>query len=175
MVVRVARWGWRVGVVALGFALFLAGVGVGGAGAAETPAPVRLVRSVSVSTKAVALTFDDGPSPQYTPEVLQLLTRYGARATFFLIGSQLLRYPQLARQEAQDGMELANHGARHLTLQNLDPSAIAQEVKPVEAEITAITGNRPTLYRLPQGKGDARSMRALADLGYTIVYCSTIG
>lgn len=172
MVIRVARWSWRVGAVALGLALFLSGVGVGGVGAAQRPVPVHLVRSVQVSTKAVALTFDDGPSPQYTPAVLKLLQEYGAKATFFLIGGQLLRYPQLARQEAQAGMELANHGGRHLILQNLDPAAIAAEVQPVETEITTITGNRPTLYRLPQGRGDSRVMRTLADLGYTIVYWS---
>ena len=171
MVVRVARWGWRIGLVAVAFAVFLVGVGVGAAGASP-PTPVRIVRSVSVPVKAVALTFDDGPSSKYTPQVLQLLGEYGAKATFFVVGRELLRNPEIARQEAEAGMELANHGTHHLVLRRLDPSAIAAEVQPVEREITAITGNRPTLYRMPRGQGDARSQRALADLGYTVVYWS---
>lgn len=164
---RLGSFAWRAGVGAVALVAFLVGIGVRGV-AAQTP--VRAIRSVPVTEKAVALTFDDGPDPVYTPQVLSVLQANGAKATFFLIGVQLLRYADLARQEAQAGMELGNHGDHHLSLVGLDPTAIQSEVLPVEREITAITGSRPVLYRLPKGRGDARGLRTLADMGYTIVY-----
>lgn len=170
-----AAWGIP-GVAAAALAVaFLVGAGVGGALAPTiTGRPVRMIRSVPVPVKAVALTFDDGPNPVWTPQVLALLRTYGAKATFFEIGLALSRYPMLAKQEYQDGMELGNHGFRHLTLSGLDPTAIAAEVRPTEQEITAITGQRPTLYRLPKGRGDATALRTLTEMGYTVVYWSTI-
>ncbi len=153
--------------------VFLAGAGIGGAIApTSSPRPVRTVRSVDVPVKAIALTFDDGPNPRWTPEILQVLQQYGARATFFVVGLELSRYPQLAKREVDDGMELGNHGFRHMVLVGLDPTAIEADVRPVQQEITAITGERPTLYRLPRGRGDAMALRTLADMGYTVVYWS---
>lgn len=160
---------WRLAALG-GCVGFLVGWGAKTALATAPSPPVRIIRSVPVSAKVVALTFDDGPSPQYTPQILQLLQQYGAKATFFVVGQQLVRYPAIAREEYQDGMELGNHGFRHLSLIGMDPTAIEAEVKPVEQEITAITGQRPTLYRLPQGKGDAVANRTLADMGYTVIY-----
>jgi peptidoglycan/xylan/chitin deacetylase (PgdA/CDA1 family) len=125
-----------------------------------------------VSVKAVALTFDDGPSPTYTPAILDLLKEYGAKATFFVIGREIMRYPRIVRQELQAGMEVGNHGMHHVALKGLDPTAIAADVLPVERAITAISGNRPTLYRLPKGVGDARALRTLSDMGYAVVYWS---
>ena len=168
------KTGWRVGPLGVAAcAAFLLGAGVGRALApAPPPAPVRTVRSVPVPVKAAALTFDDGPSPRWTPEILRLLEEYGAKATFFVVGLELVRHPEIVRAEARAGMEIGNHGFRHLVLVGLDPTAIEAEVRPVEQEITAITGDRPTLYRLPRGRGDATALRTLADMGYTIVYWS---
>ena len=170
---RRTPWGMHgLGLAAL-LAVFLVGTGIGGALAPGAgPRPVRTVRSVSVPVKAVALTFDDGPSPEWTPQILSVLQQYGARATFFLVGLELSRYPQIAKQEADAGMELGNHGFRHALLVGLDPTAIEADARPVEQEITAITGQRPTLYRLPRGQGDATALRTLADMGYTVVYWS---
>lgn len=163
----------RAAVAGIAAALLLFGVGIGGAFAhGPAPRPVRQVRSVHVPIKAVALTFDDGPNPTYTPAILNLLRQYGAKATFFVIGRELMRYPQIVRQEIKQGDEVGNHGMNHLTLNGLDPTAIEAEVQPVEREVTAIAGNRPTLYRLPRGIGDQRALRTLADLGYTTVYWS---
>jgi len=166
-------WSARGALAGVAAVLLLVGVGIGGAMAkGAAPQPVRQVRSVPVQVKAVALTFDDGPDPTYTPAVLSLLKEYGAKATFFVIGREVLRYPDIVRQEVQAGMEVGNHGLNHLTLQGLDPTAIESDVLPVERAITAISGNRPTLYRLPRGVGDPRALRTLADMGYTTVYWS---
>ena len=173
---RPGAWWRRPGTAlaaAAALCVFVFGAGIGGALAQPAgSAPVRLIRSVPVPVKAVALTFDDGPSPEYTPQVLALLKEYGARATFFVVGLEIARFPGIAKEEAAAGMELGNHGFRHLSLVGLDPSTIETEVLPVEQEITAITGERPVLYRLPKGRSDSAALRALTDMGYTIVYWS---
>ena len=170
-----ARW-WRrhaAPILAGLLGTFVFGAGVGGAVAQPAgTAPVRLIRSVPVPVKAVALTFDDGPNPKYTPQILALLKEYGARATFFVVGMELARFPEIAKQDVEAGIEIGNHGFRHLSLVGLDPSTIETEVLPVEQEITAITGERPVLYRLPKGRSDSTALRSLTDMGYTIVYWS---
>ena len=159
----------RYGVAALGAVVaFALGWRAHGAPAA------RVVRAVPVQEKAVALTFDDGPSPAYTPRVLKLLEENGAKATFFVIGRQVARHPDLVRAEAAAGHEVANHGDQHRTLRGLDASAIETEVKANEQLITDLTGTRPVLYRLPQGRMDPASLATLVRLGYTVVMWSTI-
>lgn len=166
--VLVRRFPVRVAVAAAVAAAFLFGLSVGGVGAAGT-GPAVQVHSVQTTEKVIALTFDDGPNPVYTPEILALLQRYGAHATFFVIGQELLQYPAVARSEVAAGMELGNHGFHHLAMRGLDPTAVQSEALPVEQEITTLTGNRPTVFRLPRGHGDRRVVRALGDMGYVTV------
>ncbi|HVB09386.1 MAG TPA: polysaccharide deacetylase family protein, partial [Bacillota bacterium] len=118
------------------------------------PAPVRLIRSVPTTAKAIALTFDDGPSPKYTPMILQLLQENGAHATFFVIGQEVERYPQILKAEVDGGNEVGNHGYHHLTLQNVSTDQLVSEVQTAEQTLVSLTGSQPTLYRLPGGKSD---------------------
>jgi peptidoglycan/xylan/chitin deacetylase (PgdA/CDA1 family) len=136
------------------------------------PRPVRIVRSAPTAAKAVALTFDDGPSPKYTPQVLDLLKQYGARATFFVIGQEVERFPDLLKAEVAAGSEVGNHGYHHLTLKSVSADQLTAEVQAAEQTLVSLTGAKPTLYRLPGGKSDAASLRALTDMGYTIVMWS---
>lgn len=78
---------------------------------AQAPRP-EIVRKVQTIDKTIALTFDDGPSETYTPQVLRLLRRYHAKATFFVIGYRAKRYPNLILEELAEGHEVANHTAR---------------------------------------------------------------
>ena len=159
----------RAALAAAAVAAFFFGLGLGAAGVGAAGGPAVQVRSVQTGEKVIALTFDDGPSPVYTPQILALLQRYDAKATFFVIGQELLQYPAVARSEVAAGMELGNHGFHHLTLRGLDPTAVRAEVLPAEREITTLTGNRPTVYRLPRGTGDRRVLRTLGDMGYVTV------
>jgi peptidoglycan/xylan/chitin deacetylase (PgdA/CDA1 family) len=157
----------RYGVAALaGAVAFALGWRAHGAPAA------RVIRAVPVQEKAVALTFDDGPNPTYTPRVLKLLEDNGAKATFFVVGREVARHPDLVRAEAAAGHEVANHGDQHRTLKGLDASAVEAEVAANEQLITDLTGTRPVLYRLPQGRMDPGSLAVLARLGYTVVMWS---
>jgi peptidoglycan/xylan/chitin deacetylase (PgdA/CDA1 family) len=103
------------------------------------------------ATGAVALTFDDGPHPQGTPAVLEVLALRGARATFFLVGEQVARDPELARAIVAAGHTVALHGHRHRNLLRVGPRALAADLDRAAAVIAAATGETVTRYRPPYG------------------------
>jgi len=99
----------------------------------------------------LALTFDDGPNPATTPALLDLLDRYDARATFFLIGRYVRACPDLAGQIARRGHLLGNHTDTHPNLMWLSPARIIDEFARCSLSILRATGQRPTLMRPPYG------------------------
>jgi peptidoglycan-N-acetylglucosamine deacetylase len=100
----------------------------------------------------IALTFDDGPSVS-TPEVLQILDRYHAKGTFFLIGANVKRYPQIARQIVDHGQQIANHSYLHSSLlPYLLPNQIGDDYEKAEKAIRNATGLEPRFYRAPHGR-----------------------
>lgn len=100
----------------------------------------------------VALTFDDGPDPEVTPRVLDVLERYGARATFFCIGERVARHPELTARIHRLGHRVENHTQRHLRrFSILGPRGVAREVDRAQEVIAAATGRRPALVRPPAG------------------------
>ncbi|MDB4959302.1 MAG: polysaccharide deacetylase family protein [Myxococcales bacterium] len=74
---------------------------------------IGILQRASTTTKAIGLTFDDGPDPTYTPRVLELLAQYGVKATFFVIGERVEAHPDLVRRIALEGHELASHSYTH--------------------------------------------------------------
>lgn len=98
----------------------------------------------------IALTFDDGPG-ETTPAVLALLKKSGARATFFLCGQNVERFPQFARKIAEAGHEIGNHTYSHPRLLWKTPGYIALEVGRAQNLIAHHTGRRPELFRPPYG------------------------
>ncbi len=131
------------------------------------PALSSPVTHVSTNNKLVALTFDDGPDPRYTPQILSILNRHGAHATFFLLGSSVQQYPQLARRLAAEGNEAANHGFRHLNCRNCSNEVTRQEIENTQTVIQKATGVKPTLFRYPYGKYNGSSLRAVEAAGLT--------
>jgi peptidoglycan/xylan/chitin deacetylase (PgdA/CDA1 family) len=159
---------WRLAAAGALWAATFAGPPVMAQGLDQAPV-ARLVRSVPVTDKLIALSFDDGPSPRYTPAVLDILQREGVHATFFVIGQEAERQPALLRREHDLGMEIGNHGMHHRRLAGLAPPEVEAEVREAARVIRAVTGTAPTLYRLPQGIGDETSLRVLGRLGYTVI------
>ncbi len=103
-----------------------------------------------MTNKTLALTFDDGPSQDIMPRILELLDRYQANATFFIWGEKVTAGMEpLLRQAAQMGNELANHSMHHLHMSALDAREIRAEVEPVQKMLEAITGNAPAMFRPP--------------------------
>jgi peptidoglycan/xylan/chitin deacetylase (PgdA/CDA1 family) len=103
------------------------------------------------SPRGIALTFDDGPHPQGTPAVLELLARAEARATFFLVGEQVARRPSLAAEIAAAGHEIGIHGYRHTLLLRRAPWELADDLARATDLIGTATGQHSTLYRPPYG------------------------
>lgn len=101
--------------------------------------------------RGVALTFDDGPHCAGTPAALEILDRESARATFFLAGEQVERYPALAAEIAAAGHEVALHCHRHRNQLRLAPWTIADDMRRGEAAIVEACGRAPRLYRPPYG------------------------
>lgn len=103
-------------------------------------------------TGQVALTFDDGPDPETTPEVLRILEEHGARATFFCIGERALAHPHIARAIAAAGHRVENHSYRHAGHFALFfPRAMARDIERAQCALMAVTGLQPRYFRAPAG------------------------
>ena len=120
----------------------------------------------------VALTFDDGPHPTFTPRVLALLRRYHAQGTFFLVGMQVATFPELARSIAAGGHELANHTYTHPNLEGLGPVGIQLELLRARVALRNATGRDTHLFRPPGGRYNGEIRQAICQLGYRVVLWS---
>lgn len=99
--------------------------------------------------KVVALTFDDGPDPTYTPQVLKILKEYNISATFFIEGSNVYKYPNIVRAEIKAGHTIGNHTYSHPRLSKLSLKDITAEILESDAEIKQIIGKKPSYFRPP--------------------------
>lgn len=132
---------------------------------ADTPLP-----PAGPADPVVALTFDDGPHPDFTPQVLEILARYGVKATFFVLGVQAERHPDLVRRILAEGHVVANHTYRHPRLTRLDEAGFAAEVDRTQVILEDVTGTRPTCLRPPYGDSDPTVVARLAARGLTPVF-----
>ncbi|GGL51571.1 polysaccharide deacetylase family protein [Sporolactobacillus putidus] len=118
-----------------------------------------VVWEVPNDQKVVALTFDDGPNPVYTPQILDLLRKYHAKATFFLIGKRIQAYPDLVKREVREGHELGNHTFSHVTLSKEPRSVFFDEVNKTQALINQYQKPpRIKLLRPPGGSIDPKTV-----------------
>ena len=117
----------------------------------------------------VALTFDDGPNPYYTPQILATLGRYHIKATFFCVGRLVQRYPQLVWQEYRAGHVVGNHSWSHPHLGSLTPSALAFQFDRTSAVIQQVIGVQPTFFRPPYGDFTSAVLGRAYMLGLTTV------
>ncbi len=131
-------------------------------GAAEA---LGIPRTVPTRTASVALTFDDGPHPEGTPAVLELLARAGYRAMFFMIGEQVERRPELAREVAAQGHAIALHGYRHRLQPRLRSGALHDDLDRGLATIEEATAVRPTYHRPPYGVYSPAGLQATKSRG----------
>ncbi|WP_432939717.1 polysaccharide deacetylase family protein [Kribbella sp. CA-253562] len=156
-------------VVAL--AVALGGTAVGrshepaGQAAAAPPPPTP----TPLPAKYVVLTFDDGPDPKYTPQILDILDRYDAKATFFVVGAEVKRHPELARTLHERGHSVQNHTWSHADLSTLSWAAFQREVKNTDAQIQARTGRTAGCLRPPYGARNGLVDRRAAGLGKQLV------
>jgi peptidoglycan/xylan/chitin deacetylase (PgdA/CDA1 family) len=102
----------------------------------------------------VALTFDDGPHPDFTPRILGILKRERVPATFFVVGKQAQAFPDLVRREVAEGHEIGNHTYHHVRLTWIDPRFILPEIEAANVLIQEITGSPTRWFRPPGGDYD---------------------
>ncbi len=117
----------------------------------------------------VALTFDDGPHPVLTERLMEVLKREGVPATFFVVGKMAVRYPDIVREIARQGHELANHTFSHPNLSHVKPGAMLNELAQTRAVIEKLSGQDTYLYRPPGGVYSRKTFKAASAAGYRMV------
>jgi peptidoglycan-N-acetylglucosamine deacetylase len=122
----------------------------------------------------VYLTFDDGPHPATTPRLLALLSEHGIHATFFLIGNNCHKFPQLVERIHEQEHAIGNHTFYHSPLLVLPARRIEREIAATNEIIEKITGSRPKFFRPPFGLMDERAARLIKDHGMTPVYWGSV-
>ncbi|MGW5238892.1 polysaccharide deacetylase family protein [Monashia sp. NPDC004114] len=120
----------------------------------------------------VGLTFDDGPDPAFTPEVLDVLAAYGARATFFAVGRNLEAHPDIARRIVSDGHRLSNHTQDHLWLDRLGDAALTHQLEAGHDAVARYDPVGARLVRPPRGWTSATVAQRTRELGQRSVFWS---
>ena len=119
-------------------------------------------------TKRIALTFDDGPHPRFTPQILEVLGEYGIRATFFVIGVNVQNYYESYQKIIDSGCEIGNHTYSHVNLNFADSKEIRDEILLCADAIAGRDGDR--LLRPPQGACNTEVKRIASELQYDLVF-----
>ncbi len=101
--------------------------------------------------KKVAITFDDGPNPDYTEKLLTGLKERGVKATFFLLGKEIEKYPDIVKKIHEDGHVIGTHSYEHVNLCNLNDTAAKEQVNKTNTAIYELTGEYPEYIRPPFG------------------------
>jgi peptidoglycan/xylan/chitin deacetylase (PgdA/CDA1 family) len=117
----------------------------------------------------VALTFDDGPSSVTTPKILEILARHGARATFFLTGSNAERYPGIVRRMDRERHEIGNHTFCHFDLLRCDRRTLEWQISAAQNSIERIIGFRPKIFRPPYSRISETVRSALKTKGLKVI------
>lgn len=136
----------------------------------------HLVERRGNARRQIALTFDDGPDPRWTPQILDVLARHHVAATFFVTGTHVLDEPRLVNRILAEGSELANHSTTHANLDRLSDAAVELEINATQRLVESYTGRSMHLFRAPY-LGDAdpdtaaelRVARIAGQLGYLTV------
>ncbi|MFE9675797.1 bifunctional polysaccharide deacetylase/glycosyltransferase family 2 protein [Streptomyces sp. NPDC006259] len=136
--------------------------------------------TVSVPDKTIALTFDDGPNPTWTPQVLDILEKYDVPATFFLVGSMVSRYPDIVKDLVEQGNEVGIHTFTHVDLSYQSDARVAREMEQTQLALAGAAGITTTLFRAPySSETDAIDnyswpvYQRLGEDGYTSVFVDT--
>lgn len=124
-------------------------------------APIRTVPLKGT----VALTFDDGPSPVYTPQILAVLKKYHIKATFFMVGVNAQKYPDMVRQVLAEGHAINSHTLTHPMLTKLNDKQLYKEIATPQVIINKITGQKPLCLRYPFGMSNGHVRAAIRSEG----------
>jgi peptidoglycan/xylan/chitin deacetylase (PgdA/CDA1 family) len=168
------QWPWALGAVLADHALLML-LGLWPRSHWLGPNWTRLP-AASTGRNEIALTIDDGPDPVVTPQVLDILDRHAAQATFFCVGEKAARYPDLCREIARRGHAVENHSQHHRHhFALLGRHGITRELQTAQDTLTTITGRRPMFFRAPAGLRNPLLDPVLARLGLRLASWSARG
>ncbi len=131
----------------------------------------RFLISVDTTEKRIAFTFDDGPNPRNTPRLLEMLARKDIPATFFLVGRNIKRFPELAGEIVAAGHDVGNHTYNHIPLTLLPDAGIRRELRRTDGLIQMITGSGAPFVRPPMGWFSNRVLQIFREMNY----CPVLG
>lgn len=174
VVVEPAQWRWALGAVVVNH-LVLTAAGLWPRSNWLGPNWTRLPAAATARNE-IALSFDDGPDPEVTPQVLDMLDRYAVHATFFCVGEKAARYPDICREIVRRGHAVENHSQHHrhsFALQG--PRGFMRELQAAQSTLGLITGQRPVFFRAPAGLRNPFLDSALVRLGLTLASWSARG
>ncbi len=122
--------------------------------------------------RKVALTFDDGPHPIYTPRILEILAEFDVPATFFVVGQNVENYPEAFQALLDSGCEIGNHTYSHRNVGKMNEAEIRREIEATEAAVAKVCDRRLCLLRPPEGSLGVPLERVSVDKGYDLILWS---
>ncbi len=165
---------WRVGLI-----VAILGIAAGVALTVSAVLPAGnfygpVFTEVRTKHKIVALTFDDGPYPPYTGQILDILREYNVPATFFVVGRNTIKHPELVRRIVEEGHQVGNHTYSHIDLLKADRNGIITEIEQADRAIALAAGVHPHIVRPPHGFRDAVVMQICREKGLKVVEWSVL-
>ncbi|MDD6503380.1 MAG: polysaccharide deacetylase family protein [Oscillospiraceae bacterium] len=137
-----------------------------GAAASERVLPIYCVER---DNKTVALSFDAAWGNEDTQQLIDILNQYQVKATFFVVGDWVDRYPESVKALSDAGMEVMNHSDDHAHFSQLSEQQIVDNVNACADKIEAVTGTRPTLFRCPYGEYDDHVVSTINGMGIQVI------
>ena len=131
-----------------------------------------IIRRVITKDPLVALTFDDGPSSQFTPKILDILKAYDVQASFFVVGEHVRKYPEIVSRMYNEGHDIGNHTYDHINVPTTAAPILSSQLVATNIEVMKVTGEHPMYVRPPRGMYDARFRRLVELMGMQTVLWS---
>ncbi|MCM3694186.1 polysaccharide deacetylase family protein [Neobacillus niacini] len=128
-----------------------------------------MINEINISQRVVAITFDDGPNPVYTQQILDIFAEAKGKATFFMIGEQMRNHPEVVKQVAEQGHEIGNHTFTHPKLSQLSLEDCREEIDQTEKLIENMTGQKPVVFRPPYLDYNQDTVSIVQQKGYSMI------
>lgn len=128
--------------------------------------PEVMIYKAHTTQKVIALSFDDGPDQRFTPLILNILNKYDVKATFFLLGTRVQTYPDVAKRIYNEGHVIGNHTYWHPQLTKTGVNNMIWEIEKNEKKILSITNVKTNLFRAPYGALNEQLVKQLDVMGY---------
>ncbi|MBP3963936.1 polysaccharide deacetylase family protein [Paenibacillus lignilyticus] len=133
-----------------------------------------IFNEVKTADKLLAITFDDGPNPEWTPQFLRVFQQYGAKATFYVHGTNMEKYPDVAQRMDEEGHEFGNHSYSHPHMASLSKEEQTEELRRAEQIIVAVIGKRPSTFRPPYLEYNDDLLAVCEQFGYPVIHATNL-